>query len=116
MTRLPDPTARPAGLHDQFGRRARDLRVSVTDRCNLRCTYCMPAEGLDWLPKPEMLTDDELVRVVGVMVGLGVTSVRFTGGEPPSGFAGGARFSIQELQGTCRAQSTRRRDGVRGGK
>ena len=52
-------------MPDQFGRVARDLRVSVTDRCNLRCTYCMPAEGLPWLAKPEMLTDEELLRVVG---------------------------------------------------
>ena len=59
-------------MPDQFGRVARDLRVSVTDRCNLRCTYCMPAEGLPWLPKPEMLTDEELLRIVGVFVGLGV--------------------------------------------
>ena len=77
MTALPAPR-----LLDQFGRVGRDLRVSVTDRCNLRCTYCMPAEGLDWMPKPEMLSDDELVRVVSVMVGLGVTQVRLTGGEP----------------------------------
>ena len=77
MAALPAPR-----LLDQFGRVGRDLRVSVTDRCNLRCTYCMPAEGLDWLPKPEMLTDDELVRLVEVMVGLGVTTVRLTGGEP----------------------------------
>ncbi|WP_265446617.1 GTP 3',8-cyclase MoaA [Flexivirga meconopsidis] len=70
------------GLPDGFGRVATDLRVSVTDRCNLRCTYCMPAEGLDWLPRPEMLTDDELVRVVGIFTGLGVRSVRLTGGEP----------------------------------
>ena len=77
MTALPTPR-----LHDRFGRVGRDLRVSVTDRCNLRCTYCMPAEGLDWLDKPEMLTDDELVRLVRVMVGLGVTNVRLTGGEP----------------------------------
>jgi GTP 3',8-cyclase len=77
MTDLPAPR-----LLDRFGRAGRDLRVSVTDRCNLRCTYCMPAEGLDWLPKPEMLTDDELVRLVTVMVGLGVTQVRLTGGEP----------------------------------
>jgi GTP 3',8-cyclase len=77
MTDLPAPR-----LLDSFGRVGRDLRVSVTDRCNLRCSYCMPAEGLDWLPKPEMLTDDELVRVVRVMVGLGVTQVRLTGGEP----------------------------------
>jgi cyclic pyranopterin phosphate synthase len=77
MADLPAPR-----LLDQFGRVGRDLRVSVTDRCNLRCTYCMPAEGLDWLPKPEMLTDDELVRLVEVMVGLGITGVRLTGGEP----------------------------------
>lgn len=69
-------------LIDRFGRIGRDLRVSVTDRCNLRCTYCMPAEGLDWLPKPEMLTDDELIRLVRVLVGLGIEAVRLTGGEP----------------------------------
>ena len=67
---------------DTFGRVATDLRVSLTDRCNLRCTYCMPPEGLDWLPGPELLTDDEVVRLVAVAVGLGVTEVRFTGGEP----------------------------------
>src|SRR5215469_4195782 len=70
-------------LTDHFGRTATDLRVSLTDRCNLRCSYCMPAEGLDWLPKPELLTDDEVVRVVGLAVSrLGITEVRFTGGEP----------------------------------
>ena len=69
-------------LVDTFGRVATDLRVSLTDRCNLRCTYCMPAEGLDWLPAPEVLTDDEVVRLVRVAVELGVTEVRFTGGEP----------------------------------
>lgn len=58
------------------------MRVSLTDRCNLRCTYCMPAEGLAWMPKPELLTDDELVRLIGIAVGLGVTNVRLTGGEP----------------------------------
>src|SRR5215510_8639949 len=89
MTGLPFPSVRapepaPAGLvglPDQHGRVARDLRVSVTDRCNLRCRYCMPAEGLPWLAKPEMLTDDELVRLVRVFVGLGVRQVRLTGGE-----------------------------------
>jgi GTP 3',8-cyclase len=83
--RPPAPTAAPegtVGLPDQFGRVARDLRVSVTDRCNLRCTYCMPAEGLPWMPKAEMLTDEELLRVIGVFVGLGVRQVRLTGGEP----------------------------------
>ena len=70
-------------LTDLYGRTATDLRVSVTDRCNLRCAYCMPAEGLDWLPKPELLTDEELVRVVGLGVTrLGISEVRFTGGEP----------------------------------
>jgi cyclic pyranopterin phosphate synthase len=70
-------------LSDSYGRIATDLRVSLTDRCNLRCTYCMPVEGLDWLPKPELLTDDEIVRLVGIGVGqLGIREVRFTGGEP----------------------------------
>jgi cyclic pyranopterin phosphate synthase len=69
-------------LVDTFGRVATDLRVSLTDKCNLRCSYCMPPEGLEWLPGPELLTDDELVRLVGIAVSLGVTEVRFTGGEP----------------------------------
>jgi cyclic pyranopterin phosphate synthase len=70
-------------LVDTFGRTATDLRVSLTDRCNLRCTYCMPAEGLPWLPKAELLTDDEIVRLVDIAVRLlGVDEVRFTGGEP----------------------------------
>src|SRR5215211_2948075 len=75
---------RPAepGLVDQHGRIATDLRVSVTDRCNLRCTYCMPPEGLDWIPGDELLSADELVRVVRLAVAEGVTEVRFTGGEP----------------------------------
>ena len=71
------------GLVDTFGRRARDLRISLTDRCNLRCTYCMPAEGLDWLPTDDLLTDDELIHLVGVAVrDLGIEEIRFTGGEP----------------------------------
>ncbi|WFB10217.1 GTP 3',8-cyclase MoaA [Streptomyces sp. LX-29] len=70
-------------LIDTYGRVATDLRVSLTDRCNLRCTYCMPEEGLQWLAKPELLTDDEIVRLVRIAVtDLGVTEVRFTGGEP----------------------------------
>jgi GTP 3',8-cyclase len=70
-------------LADSFGRVATDLRVSLTDRCNLRCTYCMPPEGLDWLPKPELLTDDELARLIAIAVErLGIREVRFTGGEP----------------------------------
>ena len=71
-----------APLVDGFGRVHTDLRLSLTDRCNLRCTYCMPAEGLDWLPKPELLTDDELVRLAGVFASMGVRTVRLTGGEP----------------------------------
>ena len=70
-------------LADSYGRVAADLRVSLTDRCNLRCSYCMPPEGLDWLPKPELLTDDEVVRLVRIGVErLGITEVRYTGGEP----------------------------------
>jgi cyclic pyranopterin phosphate synthase len=72
-----------SALVDGFGRVHTDLRVSLTDRCNLRCTYCMPAEGLEWLPAPELLTDDELVRVIGIAVrDLGITEIRLTGGEP----------------------------------
>jgi GTP 3',8-cyclase len=75
MTRL--------ALTDRYGRTATDLRVSLTDRCNLRCTYCMPEEGLAWLPRPALLTDDEVTRLVAIAVTrLGVTEVRFTGGEP----------------------------------
>src|ERR1700722_7158341 len=70
-------------LTDSYGRVATDLRVSLTDRCNLRCSYCMPAEGLDWLPAPEVLTGDEVVRLVRIGVEtLGIREVRFTGGEP----------------------------------
>jgi cyclic pyranopterin phosphate synthase len=70
-------------LSDSHGRVATDLRVSLTDRCNLRCQYCMPAEGLDWLPKAGLLTDDEVVRLIRIGVQrLGITEVRFTGGEP----------------------------------
>ncbi|GIG25544.1 GTP 3',8-cyclase [Cellulomonas denverensis] len=70
-------------LVDRYGRVARDLRVSVTDRCNLRCTYCMPAEGLPWLPTEDVLTDEELIRLITIAVQrLGVQEVRFTGGEP----------------------------------
>lgn len=83
-------TARPVGpapasgpLIDTYGRVAADLRVSLTDRCNLRCTYCMPAEGLDWLPGADLLTPEELTRLIRVAVTrLGITGVRFTGGEP----------------------------------
>lgn len=70
-------------LVDTFGRVADDLRVSVTDRCNFRCTYCMPAEGLIWLPKDEILSFEELTRLLSVFVNrLGIASVKVTGGEP----------------------------------
>jgi GTP 3',8-cyclase len=74
------PSAGP--LVDTFGRIADDLRISVTDRCNFRCTYCMPAEGLAWLPKAEILTFEELTRLLAIFVGLGVRSLKVTGGEP----------------------------------
>jgi cyclic pyranopterin phosphate synthase len=76
----PPPARGP--LVDTFGRVADDLRVSVTDRCNFRCTYCMPAEGLAWLPKHEILTFEEMTRLLGIFVGLGVRSIKVTGGEP----------------------------------
>jgi GTP 3',8-cyclase len=73
----------PAGpLLDTYGRVGNDLRVSVTDRCNFRCTYCMPAEGLVWLPKAEILTFEEMTRLVSLFVSLGVRSLKLTGGEP----------------------------------
>ncbi|NCT92268.1 GTP 3',8-cyclase MoaA [Cellulomonas sp. APG4] len=72
----------PAPLVDRHGRLHRDLRISLTDRCSLRCTYCMPAEGVPWLAGSTMLSTDELVRIARVGVGLGITEVRLTGGEP----------------------------------
>jgi cyclic pyranopterin phosphate synthase len=76
----PAPAEGP--LVDTFGRVADDLRISVTDRCNFRCTYCMPAEGLAWLPKSEILTFEEIARLLRLFVRLGVRSVKVTGGEP----------------------------------
>jgi cyclic pyranopterin phosphate synthase len=70
-------------LRDSFGRVATDLRVSLTDKCNLRCSYCMPPEGLEWLPNAQLLTADEIVRLVTIGVErLGIQEVRYTGGEP----------------------------------
>jgi cyclic pyranopterin phosphate synthase len=69
-------------LHDGHGRRIADLRVSVTDRCNFRCQYCMPAEGLPWLERAEILDFDEIARLVGLLAEMGISSVRLTGGEP----------------------------------
>ena len=70
-------------LVDGFGRVHRDLRISVTDRCNFRCTYCMPAEGLEWVPRDDLLTFEEIARVARIMVErYGVNGIRLTGGEP----------------------------------
>jgi GTP 3',8-cyclase len=70
-------------LVDPFGRTIRDLRISITDRCNFRCTYCMPSEGMKWLTRPEVLTYEEIERVTSIFVNrFGVRSVRLTGGEP----------------------------------
>jgi cyclic pyranopterin phosphate synthase len=69
-------------LFDGHGRRISDLRVSVTDRCNFRCQYCMPAEGLPWLDRAEVLTFEEIQRIVAVLAQMGVDTVRLTGGEP----------------------------------
>jgi GTP 3',8-cyclase len=71
-----------APLVDGHGRLITDLRVSVTDRCNFRCQYCMPAEGLPWLERSEVLTFEEIARLVGLLSELGVRAVRLTGGEP----------------------------------
>jgi cyclic pyranopterin phosphate synthase len=69
-------------LVDGHGREIRDLRISVTDRCNFRCQYCMPAEGLPWLDRAEVLTYEEIARLVAILAPMGVTDVRLTGGEP----------------------------------
>jgi cyclic pyranopterin phosphate synthase len=79
---VPDTMPHQGPLLDTFGRVADDLRISVTDRCNFRCTFCMPAEGLTWLPRVEILTFEELTRLLGLFVRLGVRSLKVTGGEP----------------------------------
>jgi cyclic pyranopterin phosphate synthase len=78
------PTSAPTSgpVVDTLGRIADDLRVSVTDRCNFRCTYCMPAEGLPWLPRGEVLTFEEITRLAGLFVRLGIQEIKLTGGEP----------------------------------
>jgi GTP 3',8-cyclase len=76
-------TSAPAPLIDPFARRVRDLRLSVTDRCNFRCTYCMPEEGMQWLPRSELLSYEELARIAGICVDRwGFDGIRITGGEP----------------------------------
>src|SRR5258706_6434248 len=75
----PDPT----DLVDPFGRTVRDLRISITDRCNFRCTYCMPEEGMKWLPREDILTFEEIERLARLFVErFGVDGLRLTGGEP----------------------------------
>ena len=69
-------------LDDAWGREIKSIRISVTDKCNFRCTYCMPAEGLEWLGRDEILSFEEIARLVGVLARLGVDEVRLTGGEP----------------------------------
>jgi GTP 3',8-cyclase len=69
-------------LVDAWGREIKSVRISVTDKCNFRCTYCMPAEGLEWLGRDEILSFEEIARLVGVLARLGVDEVRLTGGEP----------------------------------
>lgn len=69
-------------MRDQFGRQINYLRISVTDKCNLRCNYCMPVEGLPWIPREDLLTYEEIARVVDQMAGMGLRRVRLTGGEP----------------------------------
>jgi cyclic pyranopterin phosphate synthase len=69
-------------LVDSYGRRIKSMRISITDKCQFRCTYCMPAEGLPWLKKAEILSYEEIVRIARVVVGIGIEQIRLTGGEP----------------------------------
>jgi cyclic pyranopterin phosphate synthase len=78
----PVASGRPEALRDQFGRRIEYLRVSVTDRCNFRCVYCMPAAGLTWLPKDDILSYEEIAAIVAQLAPLGLRRLRVTGGEP----------------------------------
>lgn len=85
MAKAPDGDGRvspQAHLSDRFGRIADDLRISVTDRCNFRCVYCMPSEGLSWMPKSHLLSFEEITQIARVFVRLGVRTIRLTGGEP----------------------------------
>src|SRR5258708_37266088 len=69
-------------LVDSYGRRIKSMRISITDKCNFRCTYCMPAEGLPWLKKAEILSYEEIERISRVAVSMGVEQIRLTGGGP----------------------------------
>ncbi len=79
---LESPPSTEGPAHDRFGRRIHYLRISLLDRCNLRCVYCMPEEGVEFLPSPKLLQDDEIVRIVRAAVAVGFTKFRLTGGEP----------------------------------
>lgn len=109
-TITPDVSGRPDtdALVDRFGRVARDLRISITEKCSLRCTYCMPAEGLPAIARDDLLTAVEIARLVGIAVrDLGVRDIRFTGGEPLM------RRDLEEILGLSRAViSTSSIDGV----
>lgn len=89
FAKLPDDVSKPDNpspvsqmLVDSFGRLHTYMRISLTERCNLRCQYCMPAEGVDLTPKPELLSQDEIVRLANLFVVSGVDKIRLTGGEP----------------------------------
>lgn len=97
---VPSETTTRPPLVDSFGRVATDLRVSVTDRCNFRCRYCMPPEGLDWMARDELLTFEEMTRVVRILVSSGVRSLKVTGGEPL------VRRAVPTLVGMLRAISS----------
>ena len=87
----------PPALRDQYGRSIEYLRISVTDRCNFRCTYCMPPEGLEWLPKADLLSYEEIAAVVAELAPLGLRRLRITGGEPT------IRPALETLIGKLRA-------------
>ncbi|HEX8728616.1 MAG TPA: GTP 3',8-cyclase MoaA [Ktedonobacterales bacterium] len=78
----PPPEALEGPLVDSYGRRIRNMRISVTDKCNFRCVYCMPAEGLAWLPRADILTFEEMARLTRIAATIGIEQVRLTGGEP----------------------------------
>ncbi|HWP02760.1 MAG TPA: radical SAM protein, partial [Gemmatimonadaceae bacterium] len=86
-----------SALVDQWGRRIEYLRISVTDRCNFRCLYCMPREGLQWLPRDEILTYEEIAAIVAELAPLGLRRLRITGGEPT------IRPDLERLIGLLRA-------------
>ena len=102
------PKLSPVAILDRLGRPLRNLRVSVTDRCNLRCTYCMPEKQYVWLPRADLLTFEEIGALVGVVAGLGVEKVRLTGGEPlqRTGLAELVRILVREGRITDLAMTT----------